>query len=113
MTPAPGSVMCNPGRTAAFFRSLGHPTRVAVIELLLSGEKDVAELTAAIGVPQGRLSGHLTILRAGSVVTTQRRGHHRFYRVTDPRVQEAMTLARELIRSGAAYIPMCQCTQDE
>lgn len=113
MTAVPGSVMCNPGRAAAFFRALGHPTRVAVIELLSSGEKDVVELTAAIGVPQGRLSSHLAILRAGSVVTVQRRGHHRFYRVTDPRVQQAVTLARELIRAGAAHIPMCQCTQNQ
>lgn len=113
MTPAPGSVMCNPGRTAAFFRSLGHPTRVAVIELLSSGEKDVTDLVAATGVPQGRLSSHLTILRAGGVVTVQRRGHHRFYRVADPRAQQAVTLARQLIRTRAAYIPMCQCIQKQ
>ena len=101
------------GRTAAFFRSLGHPTRVAVIELLSSGEKDVGELTAAIGAQQGRLSSHLARLRAGGLVVSGPTGRRRLYRVTDPRVQEAVSLARELIRSGAAYIPMCQCTQNE
>lgn len=42
-----------------FFRGLGDPTRVKIIEYLLGGEKSVGELVASLGLPQGRVSTHL------------------------------------------------------
>lgn len=105
--------MGDPGLTTKFFRSLGHPTRVAIIKLLAKGDKSVSALTAATGVPQGRLSSHLALLRAAGLVVRRPVGRYRLYRVADWRVLSVLMLARELIRARAAYIPMCQCTQNK
>jgi DNA-binding HxlR family transcriptional regulator len=46
---------------AALLRDMGQLTRLKVLEALLDGEKNVSELQEAVeGVPQGRLSTHLT-----------------------------------------------------
>src|SRR5262249_61580769 len=48
---------------ARFFRGLDDPTRVLILEVLLSGEKNVTELVELVGSPQGRVSTHLGCLR--------------------------------------------------
>src|SRR5437899_904509 len=48
---------------ARFFRVLGDPTRLRILELLLAGPRAVSELTAAAGAPRARVSNHLACLR--------------------------------------------------
>lgn len=48
---------------ARFFRVLGDPTRLRILELLHRGERSVGELVAAVGQPQPRVSTHLACLR--------------------------------------------------
>ena len=40
---------------AEFFKTLGHPIRIRVLELLTPGEKSVADLLVAVGVEQPHL----------------------------------------------------------
>ena len=40
---------------AKFFRGLGDPTRVKIIQLLLERPRTVSELVALLGAPQGRV----------------------------------------------------------
>ncbi|MEE9122897.1 MAG: ArsR family transcriptional regulator, partial [candidate division NC10 bacterium] len=44
--------------TAKFFRGLGDPTRLKILELLLEREHRVTEMVNLLKVPQGRLSNH-------------------------------------------------------
>lgn len=51
----------NLDQDAELLRDLGQCTRLQIVELLLSGEKNVSELQQGLkNVPQGRLSTHLT-----------------------------------------------------
>lgn len=59
---------------ARFFRVLGDPTRLRILELLLAGPRTVAELTAAAGVRRARVSNHLACLRWCGFATADRRG---------------------------------------
>ncbi|MDO8670744.1 MAG: ArsR family transcriptional regulator [Dehalococcoidia bacterium] len=46
---------------AKLFRDLGHPIRLEILRHLLAGEKNVGELMELLGgLPQGRVSTHLT-----------------------------------------------------
>lgn len=46
---------------AKLFHDLGHPTRLRIIQSLNEGEKNVGELIELLGgMPQGRVSSHLT-----------------------------------------------------
>jgi len=69
------------GAAARFFRVLGDPTRLRILELLTSGERSVGELVAAVAQPQPRVSTHLACLRHCGFVATERRGKEVVYRL--------------------------------
>jgi len=64
---------------ARFFRVLGDPTRLHILELLDGRDLTVSELVAAVGQPQPRVSTHLACLRQCGFVTTERRGKEIVY----------------------------------
>ncbi len=66
---------------ARFFRVLGDPTRLKILELLGEGERTVGELVSAVGQPQPRVSTHLACLRHCEFVSTERRGKEVVYRL--------------------------------
>ena len=57
---------------AEFFRTLGHPVRIRILELLSQREHAVHELLAEIGVEASSLSQQLSVLRRSALVTSQR-----------------------------------------
>ncbi|MDE3229155.1 MAG: winged helix-turn-helix transcriptional regulator [Chloroflexota bacterium] len=97
--------------SARFFRALGDPTRLRVLQLLLdapAGEVSVSELVEALDAPQSRVSTHLGCLRWCGLVRARREGKQVYYRVNDPRVREILTLGGAMIRDHAAGIASCE-----
>ncbi|MFQ5804098.1 MAG: ArsR/SmtB family transcription factor [Candidatus Methylomirabilales bacterium] len=92
---------------AKFFRGLGDPTRLKILELLLERERNVTELVNLLKVPQGRLSNHLACLGWCGYVTTTRQGRNRYYRVADKRVRRILELARGMVADNAEHIWAC------
>jgi DNA-binding transcriptional ArsR family regulator len=84
---------------AEFFKTLGHPARIRVLELLSEREHTVAEMLPAVGVEPANLSQQLTVLRRANVVTSRREGSTVRYSLTSPHVAELLTVAR-LILTG-------------
>src|SRR5258708_35438596 len=66
---------------ARFFRVLGDPTRLRILELLQDGERTVNELVAEVAQPQPRVSTHLACLRHSGFVETERSGKETAYRL--------------------------------
>lgn len=93
--------------TGRFFQVLADPTRVRIVELLLSGEKNVGELVESLGMQQGRVSSHLACLRWCGFLGTRRAGKYVYYRITDPRVRDLMRLAHELLADNAGEVVAC------
>lgn len=98
---------------ARFFHGLSDPTRLALLELLLDGEKHVSELVAALGVPQSRVSNHLACLRHCGYVVPRREGKYLYYRVADPRVHTLLFLGRAIARDHIAALASCPVLGDE
>jgi DNA-binding transcriptional ArsR family regulator len=95
---------------ARFFRVLGDPTRVRLLQLLLeahTGECTVGELVVALAAPQSRVSTHLGCLRWCGLVLTRREGKQVYYRVADPRVRELLVVGGALLRDYAAGVATC------
>jgi ArsR family transcriptional regulator len=84
---------------ADFFRLLGHPVRVRVLELLREGERSVGELQAALGMESSGTSQHLSAMRKQRLLDTRRQGTSVFYRVRDPRVFQLLEVARQVLTS--------------
>jgi DNA-binding transcriptional ArsR family regulator len=59
---------------ACMFRSLGDPTRLAILRHLTAGEHKVVDLTAHLGLAQSTVSAHLACLRDCGLVASRPQG---------------------------------------
>lgn len=82
---------------AEFFKTLGHPVRIRVLELLSAREHAVSELLAAIEIEPANLSQQLAVLRRAGLVSTRREGSAVYYSLTSPQVSELMAVARSIL----------------
>lgn len=98
-----------PGRQvlAKFFRALGDPTRLRLLEFLLREEHTVNECVGHVGLSQGRVSAHLACLADCGYVSARRDGRYTRYRVADPRVSELVLIARALSADNSAALAAC------
>ncbi len=62
-------------------RLLADPTRSRILHLLQRGELAVGELQEIVGVPQSRISTHLSLLRKAGLVLDRRDGKKSYYSV--------------------------------
>ncbi|HET8536998.1 MAG TPA: metalloregulator ArsR/SmtB family transcription factor [Solirubrobacteraceae bacterium] len=91
-----------------YFRGLGDPTRVRILELLAEhGELAVGDLVERLGQSQPKVSNHLACLRWCGFVTARREHPSVVYRVADERVLELLGLARGLLADNAEHVRAC------
>src|SRR5439155_9818419 len=76
----------DPEALSRYFRVLGDPTRLRIVEALVGRERTVSELVELLGAPQSRISNHLACLRWCRFVESERRGRSVVYRISDERV---------------------------
>lgn len=104
----PAEEVANLELTAKFFRGLGDPTRLKIVELLLEeGEMPVKALVERLGVQQGRVSSHLACLKWCGYVATRSDGRLVLYRIADRRVSRIVALARAMVARNAEHIYAC------
>jgi ArsR family transcriptional regulator, arsenate/arsenite/antimonite-responsive transcriptional repressor len=82
---------------AEFFRTLGHPIRIRVLELLQDGPKAVSELLAEIDVEASSLSQQLAVLRRAGIVVATRKGTSVVYQLAASDVGDLMRAARRFL----------------
>lgn len=87
---------------ADFFKTLGHPARIRVLELLSEREHAVSEMVPAIGIEPANLSQQLSILRRAGLVTARRDGLSVSYALTSPRVADLLATARTILTGVVA-----------
>jgi DNA-binding transcriptional ArsR family regulator len=98
-----------PELVGKYFRALGDPTRVRILELLReSGELSVGELVDRLGQSQPKVSNHLACLRWCGFVHTRRDHPTVYYRVADQRVTELLALGRALLADNAEHVAACR-----
>ena len=105
LAPAPGPS----DLVAKYFRALGDPTRLRILELLDDeGELSVGELVTRLGAPQPKVSKHLGCLKWCGFVASEREHRVVRYRVADARVSELISLGRALLANNAEHIAACR-----
>ncbi|MEY9875625.1 DNA-binding transcriptional ArsR family regulator [Streptacidiphilus sp. MAP12-33] len=82
---------------AEFFRMLGHPVRIRVLELLQDGPMPVRDLLASIEVERSNLSQQLAVLRRSGIVTSVREADTVVYSLAGPDVAELLRAARRIL----------------
>jgi ArsR family transcriptional regulator len=84
---------------AEFFKTLGHPARIRVLELLSEREMAVGELLPELALEASNLSQQLAVLRRAGLVTTRKEGSQVYYSLTSPHVAELLAVARVILTS--------------
>jgi ArsR family transcriptional regulator len=82
---------------AEFFRMLGHPVRIRVLELLQDRPMPVRDLLAAIEVEPSGLSQQLAMLRRSGIVSSRREGSTVVYALASGDVADLMGAARRIL----------------
>src|ERR671916_659063 len=98
-----------PELVGKYFRALGDPTRVRILELLQEhDELSVGDLVERLGQSQPKVSNHLACLRWCGFVHTRREHPTVYYRVADERVTELLELGRALLAGNAEHVAACR-----
>src|SRR5260221_8691740 len=85
---------------AEFFKTLGHPARIRVLELLSQREHTVAEMLPEVGIEPAHLSQQLAVLRRANLVTFRKEGSSVRYALTSPHVAELLAVGRPILTGG-------------
>lgn len=87
---------------AEFFRTLGHPVRIRVLELLGERPHAVHELLDQVEVEASGLSQHLAVLRRVGLVRQERQAGEVVYSLVVPQTKELLLAARVVLREVLA-----------
>jgi len=84
---------------AELFRTLGHPTRIRVLELLQDGPLPVRDLLSDLDIEPSSLSQQLAVLRRTGLVTSAREGSTVLYTLSTPDVADLLRAGRRILAS--------------
>jgi DNA-binding transcriptional ArsR family regulator len=73
-------------QVASYFQALSEPTRLHILSLLRSGERNVGELAQLCDYTSANISRHLAILSKHGLVARESRGTSVYYRIADASV---------------------------
>ncbi len=99
MMPDAGAAVSTPlyQAKAEFFKTLGHPARIRILELLTERDHAVHELLEKIAIEPSNLSQQLAVLRRTSMVVSHRHGSEVVYSVSVPEVRDLLLAARSIL----------------
>ena len=87
---------------AEFFKTLGHPARIRILELLRAGERPVSALIPEVGIEPSHLSQQLAVLRRANVIQARKVGSAVFYSVTDQHIFQLLEVAKLILTTSLA-----------
>ena len=82
---------------AEFFKTLGHPARIRILELLAEREHSVTELLPERGLESSHLSQQLAVLRRGGMVVARKQGNNVIYSMASGDMAELLLVARKVL----------------
>ena len=93
---------------ACMFRSLGDPTRLAILRHLAAGEHKVVDLTAHLGLAQSTVSAHLACLRDCGLVSSRPEGRASMWSLEHAgQLMELLTSAERLLAATGDAVALC------
>ena len=78
------------GRAAECLRTLAHPVRLRMVQMLLQDRYTVGELAEACDIPSHMASEHLRLMQRSQLLASEREGRQVFYSVAEPHLADIM-----------------------
>ena len=87
---------------AELLRTLGHPARIRILELLSGRDHAVHELLEQIAIEPSNLSQQLAVLRRTGLVASRRQDGEVLYSLSVPQVRDFLFAARSILANLVA-----------
>src|SRR5581483_1031326 len=71
-------------QAAECLKTLAHPHRLRMVQMLLRGRYTVGELADACGIPSHMASEHLRLMQRSGFLTSEKDGRKAYYQVAEP-----------------------------
>ncbi len=81
-------------RAADILRTVAHPARLEIINLLEAGEQPVTRICKWLGASQPCISHHLSLMKAKGILSSRRNGSQVLYSVANKNVIEVIQCVR-------------------
>ena len=88
------------GQAAECLKTLAHPVRIRMVQLLLHGRYTVGELAEDCGVPDNVASEHLRLMQRCGFFTSEREGRRVYYQVAEPHLENLMACIESRFLKG-------------
>ncbi|WP_182865572.1 ArsR/SmtB family transcription factor [Rhodopirellula sp. JC639] len=75
---------------AECLKTLAHPVRLRIVQLLLHGRYTVGELAEDCEIPDNVASEHLRLLKRCGFLNSEREGRRVYYQVAEPHLEQLM-----------------------
>lgn len=82
---------------ARVFQALGHPLRLAIVELLRDGEVCVCDIAERVGSERSNVSRHLAVMLQAGVLSSRKQGLQVFYSLRIPCITEFLCCATRVV----------------
>jgi DNA-binding transcriptional ArsR family regulator len=81
-------------------KTLANPKRQEILDCLRHKDMTVNDLVKKTGISQANLSQHLAILRAKGIVSSDRKGIHVLYSLSNSKIIQAFDLISEVLQDS-------------
>lgn len=88
------------GQAAECFKTLAHPVRLRMVQLLLHGRYTVGELAEDCDIPNNVASEHLRLMQRCGFFTSNREGRRVYYQVAEPHLENIMSCVESRFLPG-------------
>jgi len=88
-------------QAAECLKTLAHPHRLRMIQMLLQGQYTVGELAEACGIPSHMASEHLRLMQRCGLLSPKKDGRKAYYQIAEPHLANIMTCVEERFGKGS------------
>ena len=88
-------------RAAECLKTLAHPHRLRMVQMLLRGRYSVGELAGACGIPSHMASEHLRLMQRSGFLTSEKDGRKAYYQIAEPHLASIMACVEARFGGGA------------
>ncbi len=92
---------------AKLFRGFSDPTRLAILDLLLAGERSVSDIAQAMDATVANISAHLACLTGCGLVRSEKRGKYVYYHLQERGVRDLLRIADRMLARIAQQVYAC------
>ncbi len=82
-------------QAAECLKTLAHPHRLRIVQMLLRGRYTVGELAQACGIPSHMASEHLRLMQRCGFMTNAKEGRKAYYQIAQPHLAGIMACIEE------------------